>query len=169
MESISMTNAATAGVPGPNKRVFAFLVDSVIYEVAFALLTLLLPQLGGLGVVKHLPRAVYFLLRDVIGPSFGKRLTSLTIVGGEGRPPGAASLILRNLPIVIPLVIVAEYFVMRQSSEGRRWGDRWANTCVQDMRPEVADGRFLWYSIGLAVVLLLVQGLANRLAGEQAL
>lgn len=163
MESISLTEAVTTHVPGPNKRVFAYLVDAVAYSVALTLLTMFVPQLGNLwGYVLW---SVYFLLRDALGASLGRRLASLTIVDGSGQPARAASLILRNLPLVIPLMIVAEYFVMRKSSDGRRWGDRWANTRVQDGRPEASDGRFFGYSIALVVVLALVQVFATR-AGE---
>ena len=167
MESISFTETVTRDVPGPNKRVFAYLVDAVAYSVALALLSMFVPQLGALW--GYLLWSVYILLRDALGASLGKRLASLTILDGAGQPAGAASLILRNVPLVIPLVIVAEYFVMRSSSDGRRWGDRWANTRVQDRRPETSDGRFFWYSVGLVVVLALLQVFANRLAEERAL
>lgn len=158
MESISFAEGMTTNVPGPNKRVFAYLVDFVAFGWAFNLLAMFFPQLWGFGLLFG---SVYVLLRDVGGASLGRRLTSLTILDGAGRPAGAASLILRNLPFEIPLVIVAEYFVMRTSGDGRRWGDRWANTRVHDRRPDVSDGRFLWYSIGLFVVAVLVPALAN--------
>lgn len=166
MEFTSIADAEPSNVPGPNKRVFAFLVDGVIYSVAFTLLTMVLPQLGGLW--GWLIWSAYFLVRDLPGASLGKRLSSLAIVDTAGQPATTGSLILRNLPIAIPFVVVAEYFVMKGSPDGRRWGDRWANTRVQDQKPGVSDGRFLWYSIGLVVVLLLLQAVANRLPRQLA-
>jgi hypothetical protein len=57
---------------------------------------------------------------------------------------------------------------MRSSPDGRRWGDRLADTRVQDERPGVSDGRYLGYSIGLVVVLMLLQAFANRSSVQAA-
>lgn len=166
MEPTSSTETAATGVPGPNKRVFAFLIDGIAYSAALALLEMLFPQIRNSG--QYLLWAVYFLLRDVAGRSLGKRLTGLTVVNGAGQPAGTASLIIRNVPIAIPFVVIVEYVVMRQSSDARRLGDRWANTRVRDERPGVNDGRYLAYSIALIVVLALMTAFANRLAQAQA-
>lgn len=168
MDPISLTDTVTTDVPGPNKRVFAFLIDSVTFSLAFAAATMLAPRLAG--VWEYGLWSIFFLLRDVAGGSLGKRLTGLTVVDATGQPASTGSLIFRNLPIVLPFVVIAEYFVMKGASDGKRWGDRWAGTRVQDQRPNVSDGRFLWYSIGVVVVLVTLRAYAGTatVPGEQA-
>lgn len=168
MDPISLTDTVTTDVPGPNKRVFAFLIDSVTFSIAFAAATMLAPRIAG--VWEYGLWSIFFLLRDVAGGSLGKRLTGLTIVDATGQPASPGSLIFRNLPIVIPFVVLAEYFVMKGASDGKRWGDRWAGTRVQDQRPNVSDGRFLWYSIGVVVVLVAMRAYAGTatVADQQA-
>jgi len=162
MEPISLADAVVTDVPGPNKRVFAFLIDGITFSLAFAALTVLTPRLGGLW--EYGLWSIYFLLRDVAGGSLGKRLTGLTIVDGTGQPASTGSLIARNVPVVIPFVVIAEYFVMKGASDGKRWGDRWAGTRVRDLRPHVSDGRFLLYSIGVVVALVAMRAYAGTAA-----
>ncbi len=152
MEFTSLTDAVVTDVPGPNKRVFAFLLDGITFSLVFAALAALLPQLGVWQIVLW---SIYFLLRDAAGGSLGKRLTGLAILDGTGQPASTGSLILRNVPVAIPFVVIAEYFVMKGAADGKRWGDRWAGTRVQDLKPHVSDGRFLLYSIGVVVVVLV--------------
>jgi HEAT repeat protein len=160
LTSTGTTGAGPAHAPGANKRVFAFLVDGVTYSVAIALGAMALPQLAGAG--GWLLWSAYFLIRDLPGASLGKRVTNLTILDHDGQPAATGGLLLRNVPIAIPFVAIAEYFVMKASPDGRRWGDRWANTRVQDLNPGLSDGRYLWYSISLVVVLVLLQAFAGR-------
>jgi HEAT repeat protein/uncharacterized RDD family membrane protein YckC len=168
LEPISLTEPVTTDVPGPHKRVFGFLVDGVTFSLVFSAFRTLSPRLAGSWEI--FLWSGYFLLRDVAGGSLGKRLTGLTIVDSAGRPAGAGSLILRNVPVAIPLVVIAEYFVMKGSSQGQRWGDRWAGTRVQDKRPHVSDGVFFWYGLGLIVLLLAMRafaGNATMAAGQE--
>jgi HEAT repeat protein/uncharacterized RDD family membrane protein YckC len=159
MEAISLTDAVVTDVPGPNKRVFAFLIDGITFSLIFAALSRVRPELGGLW--EYALWSGFFLLRDIAGGSLGKRLTGLTIVTGTGQPASTSSLIFRNVPVVIPFVVIAEYFVMKGASDGKRWGDRWAGTRVQDLRPHVSDGRFLLYSIGVVVALVAMRAYAG--------
>ena len=159
MDPISLSEPVATDVPGPNKRVFAFLVDGVTFSLVFSALGTVSPQLAG--SLEIVVWSAYFLLRDVAGGSLGKRLAGLTIVDSAGQPAGAGSLLLRNVTVAIPLVAIAEYFVMKGSPQGQRWGDRWAGTRVRDTRPHVSDGRFLWYGIGLIVLLVALRAVAG--------
>ena len=159
MEFTSLTDPVVTDVPGPNKRVFAFLIDVITFNLVFAVLSRLVPGLAGLW--EYGLWSVFFLFRDIAGGSLGKRLTGLAILDGTGQPAGTGSLILRNVPVVIPFIVIAEYFVMKGAADGKRWGDRWAGTRVQDLRPNVSDGRFLLYSIGLVVALGAMRALVG--------
>ena len=141
------------GVPGPNKRVFAVLVDSVLFGL---LTTFVVPQLSGI-----LFSSLYLLVRDVAGRSVGKMVTGLTIVAAAGGTPGTKALIVRNVPLAIPLVAIVEYFIMRRSPEGARWGDRLAGTLVRDSKPG-GDGMFLVYSIALVVAYAVLLNFTGR-------
>ena len=162
MEPISLTDAVATDVPGPNKRVFAFLIDGITFSLAFAALSQWRPQIGGLW--EYALWSIYFLLRDAAGGSLGKRLAGLTIVDGTGQPASTGRLIFRNLPVVIPFVVIAEYFVMKGASDGKRWGDQWAGTRVRDLKPHVSDGRFLLYSVGVVVALVAMRAFGTSTA-----
>lgn len=129
-------------VPGPNKRVFAMLVDSLLFGL---LTTFVVPQLSGI-----LFSSLYLLVRDIAGRSVGKMITGLTIVATSGGKPDVKALIIRNVPLAIPLVVIIEYSIMRRSPEGARWGDKLAGTLVRDSKPG-GDGMYLLYSIALVV------------------
>lgn len=144
----------TTPIPGPNKRVFAALVDVILYLVATVFL---LPQLAGVLVF-----AIYFLIRDIGGRSVGKIATGLLIVDTAGGGPQRSQLLLRNVPMAIPVVPIIEYFIMRRSAEGARWGDQLAKTRVRDPNPG-NDGKFLLYSIALLVGYMMLLGVTGTL------
>ncbi len=133
-----MNNKASAG-----QRIGAFLIDLII-SVPLGLIWLI-PIIGTL--VGGFALLVYWLLRDLIGPSIGKRLTGLAIVKPNGGPAGAGQLVLRNLPLALPYIIlmipllgtfigagldisillIELIFVV---ADGRRLGDKMAGTVV---------------------------------------
>lgn len=69
------------------------------------------------------------LVRDGrAGRSLGKRIMGLELVHRRGR--GFASSVLRNLPLVVPVLNIAEILVILFTQGGRRLGDRLAGTTV---------------------------------------
>ncbi len=133
-----MQHKASAG-----QRIGAFLIDFVI-SLPLALIWLI-PIIGTL--VGGFALLLYWLLRDVLGPSVGKRLTGLAIVAAKGGPVGAGQLVLRNVPLALPyiilmiplmgmfigagldvLVLVIELIMIL--ADGRRIGDQLAGTTV---------------------------------------
>ena len=133
-----MKRKATAG-----QRISAFLIDFVI-SPPLALIWLI-PIIGTL--IGGFALLLYWLLRALLGPSVGKRLTGLAIIAANGGPAGAGQLILRNVPLALPyiilmiplfgtfigagldaLVLVIEFIMIL--ADGRRLGDQLAGTMV---------------------------------------
>ena len=80
--------------------------------------------------------------------------TGLRVIDRQHRAVTIFQRIARNLTLIIPLVGIVEYFVLRASPEGLRWGDRLAETRVVDKCPPTHDRRFLWYGIILLILVL---------------
>lgn len=133
--------------PGPNKRVCAFLIDSLIAGGIHIIIVLLIAK-----NIFDFAWYIYILLRDCFsGQSLGKRLVGLQVIDEKGTPVAASKTIARNIFMIIPFFPIIEYFIMLNEESGRRIGDKVAKTKVNDLRPEIPDVKFLWISIVLIV------------------
>ena len=140
--------------PGPNKRVCAFFIDSIIGQVCGLIISSAITR-----DVSWIIWAVFILFKDCFnGQSVGKYLVGMQIIDEANLPAKSSKTILRNLFMVIPLFPLVEYVWMRRDKEGgKRIGDNTAKTRVSDLKPQRKDGTFLWISIALAIVVFMVQ------------
>jgi len=131
-----------AVVPGGlatfNSRVVAVVIDSAVVLGVVILLGMIAPWLGS--KVSWLVFAGYMLTRDSLpflgGQSVGKKAMKIRAVTLDGQPltgkwePG----VIRNLPMVIPLLPLVELFVLLNREggpdRGKRLGDEWGKTKV---------------------------------------
>lgn len=143
------TEASTK--PDVGKRVIAFVIDLVI-----AMVLSIIPLIGSLlGAVYMLVRDGLDI-EYMKGRSLGKKVMGLRPVRSDGQPMDIMTSIMRNWPlalgalassvnyapllglfglsILISLVgfvlLLVEIYYVLTSSDGRRWGDRLANTHV---------------------------------------
>jgi len=139
--------------PGPNKRVCAFLIDSIIGQILGVLVSASLKFNLSWPVW-----AIYILLKDTVeARSIGKFFVGIQVLDENSNPAKAAQTILRNLFMIIPIFPLVEYFVVLRNAQGRRLGDKAAKTQVTDLKPQVKDSTFLWVSILLIVIFVIVQ------------
>ena len=140
--------------PGPNKRVCAFIIDSIIGQVFGGIFAFMMAKDVG-----WMLYAIFILTRDSLnGQSIGKILVGLQVVEQNYSPVSPAKTILRNISMAIPLVPLIEYYVMlNDKAEGKRLGDLLAKTRVHDLKPERKDSAFLWISVALFVALVAIQ------------
>lgn len=135
---------ATGGKADLGKRFIAMLIDGILSAVVG-----FVPVIGGLA------GAAYMLLRDGLeldfmdGRSLGKKLMKLRPARLDGQPMDIASSVKRNLPfaigpaiMIIPIVgwiigpVIAliigliEAILVLADAEGRRMGDKFAETKV---------------------------------------
>ncbi|MBI5149686.1 MAG: RDD family protein [Candidatus Omnitrophica bacterium] len=142
--------------PGPNKRVCGYLIDLLIISIVELFVRSVFKLSFHWSIL-----VVYWLLRDsLVGQSVGKRIVGLQTVNEKGKAATPVEGIMRNITIAIPFVSIIEYFVMLRNGEGKRIGDLIAHTKVTDLRPKQSDRIFLWISIlvFLVTILLLRQG-----------
>ena len=139
--------------PGPNKRVCAFLIDSIIGQTLGILVSLMLKM-----DLSWVIWALYILLKDSVDArSIGRYCVGIQIIDETNNPAKTSQAILRNILMVIPIFPLVEYIVLLRDAQGRRLGDKIAKTQVTDLKPEVKDSTFLWISIGLVVVIIIAQ------------
>jgi uncharacterized RDD family membrane protein YckC len=140
--------------PGPNKRVCAFFIDSIIAQVIGGIFSVLISA-----NISWLVWSLIILFKDCMnGQSAGKYLVGTQIIDETGSPAKPSKTILRNLFMIIPVFPLIEYFIMlRDKVEGKRVGDKAARTKVNDLKPQMQDGTFLWISVALVLVVLAVQ------------
>ena len=141
---------ATAS-PGIHKRVCAAFVDMVIGNLLSIVFLVLLPIAG-----RWLVLSLWLLVRDLLGRSPGKVCVGLAIENRERGKPDRIQLLVRNITMAIPLLPLVEYVMVRMSPQGLRLGDQWGRTRVIDLKPERADGPFLWYGLGLLVLFFML-------------
>ena len=133
--------------PGPNKRVFAFLIDSLIVNGIGLLLSFAGIKIGWLVWI------VYILFRDCYnGKSIGKFCVNLQVIDGEGKPANFTQSVTRNILMAIPVFPIIEYFVMINDNMGRRIGDKLAKTQVNDLDSEDKESLYLVLSIILVII-----------------
>jgi uncharacterized RDD family membrane protein YckC len=131
-----------------NIRVIAILIDCAVTMGIIIGMKLILPdfadRLTWVGAIG------YLLTRDALpflgGQSVGKKAMKLVAVTRDGEPLTGKweASIIRNLPLVIPIMPLVELFVLlsREDKPGRgyRLGDEWAKTKVLvEEEPPVAE------------------------------
>ncbi|MDD2752175.1 MAG: RDD family protein [Candidatus Omnitrophica bacterium] len=139
--------------PGPNKRVCAFLIDSIIGQILGILVS------SSLKFNLNWPVwAAYILLKDSVeARSIGKFFVGIQVTDENNNPAKAPQTILRNLLMIIPIFPLVEYFVLLRNAQGRRLGDKAAKTQVTDLKPQLKDATFLWISILLLAIFVIVE------------
>jgi len=143
--------------PGPNKRVFAFLIDVLVARVLAELLSLLGMDMSWLIII------VYILCRDGYkGISIGKSLANLQVVDERQQPINIGQSLIRNIPMAIPLFPLVEYFVSLHDPLGKRIGDKAAKTQVTDLRPGEKETLYLILSIAAVIVIVAVTTIAKK-------
>ncbi|HNY12366.1 MAG TPA: RDD family protein, partial [Candidatus Wallbacteria bacterium] len=164
-----MAGASSFTVPGPNKRICAYLIDSTII-VTFTNII----NLGA--IINFILQTAFILCRDANnaqGP--GKKFVGLIVETDAGSSAEPQKCILRNVTLALPSLllllapfiggsiaallcvapVIVEYIMTRKNSEGRRIGDMIAGTRVNDIAPEKSDSQFFWYGL-LAIILCVV-------------
>ncbi len=139
--------------PGANKRVCAFFIDSFIAQTCGVVFVILFKI-----NVAAILWIIWVLFKDCFnGQSPGKYLVGIQVVDENNSPASPSKTIIRNIFMVIPFFPVIEYIIMlRDKDEGKRIGDKAAKTKVHDLKPGLKDSIFLWVSIALAILVLVV-------------
>lgn len=123
-------------------RIGALIIDALI-GIPLVLISLI----PFVGIFTGLLLVAYWLCRDLLRPSLGKKALGLEVVGVNGERPTDQQLLLRNIPFVISpavgmipilgtfaapavglLVFVGELVMV--ITQGQRFGDQLANTQV---------------------------------------
>lgn len=140
--------------PGINKRVCAFIIDNIIFDlIGLAVFGFFLVDFD----------LLFWLLgmafKDCVGgQSLGKRVVGIQILDADGNPASAMDTIKRNALMVLPILPLIEFIVMlRDEENGQRLGDKWAQTKVTDLKPETKDINYFWVSVGLVIIMILIQ------------
>ncbi len=138
--------------PGVNKRVCAFVMDMVLINLLVMLLGTFLDK-----IMSWVLTSLYILLRDCInGQSIGKSIVGIQVMSIDNQILKPTQTLVRNTLMVIPILPLIEYFVMLKNPEGRRLGDKIANTVVIDLHPERKDMNYLWISIAIYLVFIFL-------------
>jgi len=138
--------------PGPNKRVCAFLIDSVLINLIFWKLSTFVDGWGMYGVMY-----AFLLFRDSVGGSGpGKLVVGLQVIDDEGLPVNPLKGALRNFTMLFGPFQLVEYFVMLKNPQGKRLGDKLARTVVRDKKPHIKDNMFLLISIAILALSMYV-------------
>ena len=140
--------------PGPNKRVCAFFIDSIIAQFFALVISLFLGR-----NISWAIWIVVILFKDCFnGQSMGKYLSGIQVIDQDGLVVKPSKTIIRNIFMVIPVLPLIEYFVMlSDKNEAKRLGDNIAKTKVNDLKPQIKDSVFLWISIGLLVAVIFMK------------
>lgn len=127
--------------PSPVKRLVAQVIDLGFISVAF-LAVLIVMTIAGMNPLAHGPEQetyratayitfgvialLYFFFRDGFdGASIGKRVMGLKVVHGhDARPANAIHSFVRNLFLLIPILNIAELFMVFTDVDGTRLGDK---------------------------------------------
>jgi len=140
--------------PGPNKRVCAFFIDSVIGQVSGGIISLVLAI-----DLSWMIWAIFILFKDCFnGQSAGKYLVGTQVVDENNLPAKPSKTVIRNIFMIIPFFPLVEYVIMlRDKGEGKRIGDKATRTKVNDLKPHRKDEVFLLISVLLVIALVAVQ------------
>ncbi|MEZ0487317.1 RDD family protein [Fibrella aquatica] len=117
----------------PGQRFVALLIDVIVVAIPVALLVAISP---GLRVLAQLLAIVYMATRDTLpyfnGQSFGKKAMNIKVVSGvtgTGIMGDYGAGVIRYISQIIPLFNIVDA-LMVFSSDGKRFGDKWAKTTV---------------------------------------
>jgi len=122
-----------------NRRQIAYIIDNVVFRIAISPVVfgiLVAAQQAKLGeaaeilasISAYLLIPIFFFKDGFSGYSLGKLICGVRLVNVEtGKPGGFGMSFLRNLPMLIPFVILVMAF---QLQKGNRWGDRWTKSKV---------------------------------------
>jgi uncharacterized RDD family membrane protein YckC len=140
--------------PGPNKRVCAFFIDTIIAQIFVGIISFLFIK-----NIDFIIWSVIILFKDCFnGQSIGKYLVGTQIIDENNLPVKSFKTIIRNIFMVIPIFPIVEYVsILRDKQEGKRTGDNVAKTKVSDLKPQRKDTVFLWISIVLAVFVVAIR------------
>lgn len=140
---------------GPNKRVFAFLIDNGIASTAGILAMIAMNST----LANWLSWIFLILIKDCLfnGQSIGKCAAGITIIDDNDNPPVFYKAILRNITLIIPLVPLVEFAVMFYNAKGKRLGDSLAGTRVHDLKPWIKDVKFIWLTLLTVIILSAIQ------------
>ncbi|MFT5431255.1 MAG: hypothetical protein ACI9OJ_001934 [Myxococcota bacterium] len=144
----------------PFKRLFAVMVDLLAFSVVSAGLCLvaLRTDSSWLFWLDGALLATWLLFRDAYGDgSIGKVMTGLAVTPINDTRSTALEFgqrISRNLTMLLPIAgHTMELVVMAYAADGRRVGDRYADTRVLDRKPDASEYTFLVLSLlGAAAV-----------------
>jgi len=155
----------TFNLPGPNKRVCAFLIDAIIFNMVGTGIS----AVTGMNLIWVIS-AIGIILKDCIdGQSIGRRIVGLQVLDAQDNPAQLATTAVRNFVMIVPILPIIEYIVMIRNKEtGLRLGDQWAKSRVTDLRPDVPDGKYFWISLGIYLA-VGVMVLFLSFVGAQAL
>ncbi len=139
-----------------NRRSVAWILEFIpIYVVS----TLVLSLISASELLAWLILAVWLAVRDLWGASWGKKLVGLDVapIDDASREVSPGSRVLRNVPLMVPLVPIVEFFVAYLGSDPqmKRIGDRLAGTRIVDRFPDTR-GRGSWS--GMLILALVVAG-----------
>jgi len=134
------------------KRVLAYIIDyALVFVVMFVVImggvvvTMVAAMMDSSGLTGLLSLLLipvylivgllcfcYMLLRDGLfgGRSLGKKLMKLKVVKNGVQPATMVDSLLRNITLCIPLLNLVELIMPFVDADGRRFGDRIANTQV---------------------------------------
>lgn len=126
--------------PGPNKRVCAFLIDSIIAQLIGGVLSFVIRI-----DVTWIMWSIIILFKDCYnGQSAGKFFVDTQVIDENNLPAKSSQAIIRNIFLMIPIFPLIEYCIMlRDKENGKRIGDTVAKTRVTDLKPQVQDGTYL--------------------------
>lgn len=133
-----------------NRRTVAWILEAFPVYLIGSLLTFA----TGVANLHFIVLAAYLLVRDLPATgSWGKKLVGLGVESDKAEL-GASAKVLRNVPLIIPIVPLVEFFVAYTDANGmRRLGDRFAGTRVVDLAPErFGDGSWTGQLVGALVV-----------------
>ena len=127
METFTETATGKADL---TKRFVAYLIDAIIAAVLSTVVGYVSTTLG------YVVGAAYILLRDGVNVEFmpnrsiGKKVMGLAPVTLDGAPMDPVASLKRNWPFIIPFLGLVEAILVLTDNEGRRIGDKVANTKV---------------------------------------
>ncbi|GAB4016546.1 hypothetical protein GCM10028773_10030 [Spirosoma koreense] len=121
----------------PLQRFVAAFIDGIVGNLAFWLLWMVSYRLSTIGYVIAIG---YLLTKDALpavgdflgGQSVGKKLMGIRVIKestGASLLGDYGTAITRQIPLLIPLLNLVDA-LMVFSSDGKRFGDKWANTIV---------------------------------------
>ncbi|ARS90474.1 RDD family protein [Natrarchaeobaculum aegyptiacum] len=127
------------------KRVLAFVVDSLLLGIAYAVIVGILVAIGDVGlamlfgwfVAPVLGFAYFIVLEGLYGCTPGKHLLGLVVVKSDGKNMTLGSSAIRNLLLIVdslPFFYLLGIVMLFVTNENQRVGDLAADTVVVSQR-----------------------------------